>query len=241
LLVLNQTMLENPNRCVLVVDSTKKKRTKALTDTMEDYLEAIFDLAEQKKAVRVKDIAGKMDVRMPTVTSMLKTLSERGLVNYERYEYVELTKRGIVIGREMRRKHDALRQFLTDILKVDDETADVEACKMEHALGSETLDRIRDFMSFIHTCPRTGESWLERFDEYRRNGMNMEACREQAEAFFYDLRQCFDVDETPLKKDPPAEHGATRVATRTKKDTAALTKNGARRGGRAPGTAVKTP
>ena len=111
---------------------------------------------------------------------------------------------------------------------------------MEHALGSETLDRIRDFMSFIHTCPRTGESWLERFDEYRRNGMNMEACREQAEAFFYDLRQCFDVDETPLKKDFPAERGTDRAATPIK-DTVTLKKKGARRGERTPGAAVKTP
>ena len=52
---------------------------KPLTSVMEDYLEAIFDLGKEKKVVRVKDIAKRLDVKMPTVTNMLKTLSGRGL------------------------------------------------------------------------------------------------------------------------------------------------------------------
>jgi hypothetical protein len=59
---------------------------------MEDYLEAIFQSDEDKKAVRVKDIAKRVDVKMPSLSSMLKTLNNRGLVNYEKYEYVELTE-----------------------------------------------------------------------------------------------------------------------------------------------------
>jgi len=53
-----------------------------LTSVMEDYLEAIFDLDRERKTVRVKDIARRMNVKMPTVTSMLKNLNDRGLVNY---------------------------------------------------------------------------------------------------------------------------------------------------------------
>jgi len=55
-----------------------------LTAVMEDYLEAIFDINQTKKTVRVKDIATRMDVKMPTVSSMLKTLRDRGLVDYEK-------------------------------------------------------------------------------------------------------------------------------------------------------------
>ncbi len=58
---------------------------KPLTSVMEDYLEAIFDLDRNKSFVRVKDIAQKMDIKMPTVSSMLKSLKDRGLVNYEKY------------------------------------------------------------------------------------------------------------------------------------------------------------
>ncbi len=161
---------------------------KPLTPVMEDYLEAIFDLDKEKKVVRVKDIAKRMHVKMPTVTSMLKTLSERGLVNYERYEYVELTKEGSGVGKEMRRRHGILLRFLTEVLKIDFETADEEACKMEHTLSGSTLDSLTDFMEFIQFCPRTGESWLQYFEEYREHGRIPGICKARSEIFSCEFR-----------------------------------------------------
>jgi DtxR family transcriptional regulator, Mn-dependent transcriptional regulator len=156
---------------------------KPLTSVMEDYLEAIFDLDKEKRVVRVKDIAKRLGVKMPTVTSMLKTLSKRGLVHYEKYEYVELSDKGSEVGGEVHRKHVVLRRFLTDILNIDLNTADKEACKMEHALSSRTLDSITDFMAFIQACPRVGEDWLERFEEYRREPWSPDKCVKQSERF----------------------------------------------------------
>ncbi len=111
-----------------------------------------------------------MDVKMPTVSSMLKTLNERGMVNYEKYEYVELTKNGKDVGKEMRRRHEILRTFLTEILEIEYEIADVEACKMEHTLSSATLDRLIGFMAFIQDCPHAGESRLNYFKEFLVDG-----------------------------------------------------------------------
>ena len=145
----------------------KTKAQKPLTTVMEDYLEAIFDLDQKKKVVRVKDIAQEMDVKMPTVSSMLKTLSEKGLVNYAKYEYIELTEDGVRVGRAMRRRHEALQAFLTEILKVEPRNANEEACKMEHALSSETLNRLIDFLAFVRTSPKAGKRWLRYFQEFR--------------------------------------------------------------------------
>jgi len=64
----------------------KPTSEKALTPTMEDYLEAIYNLSQEKKAVRVKDIAERLKVKMPTVTNMLKALSERGMIEYDQIE-----------------------------------------------------------------------------------------------------------------------------------------------------------
>ncbi len=154
-----------------------KKSKKPLTSVMEDYLEAIVELDEYKKVVRVKDIAKRMDVKMPSVSSMLKTLNDRGLVNYEKYEYVELTKSGADIGKEMQRRHEILNQFLADILKIEPGVADTEACKMEHALSAETLDRLTTFMAFIQACPQTGKSWLRYFEEFLQNGRKPDECQ----------------------------------------------------------------
>jgi DtxR family transcriptional regulator, Mn-dependent transcriptional regulator len=162
---------------------------KPLTATMEDYLEAIFDLDRDKKVIRVKDIAKRLDVKMPTVTSMLRTLNERGLVNYEKYEFVELTDSGADVGREMRRRHQVLFKFLTDILKIDMRIADDEACKMEHSLSLSTLESLTDFMAFIQSCPRAGDSWLNYFEEFRRVGHKPEKCEACAEQFACGLKR----------------------------------------------------
>ena len=161
---------------------------KPLTSVMEDYLEAIFDLDQEKRFVRVKDIAKRMNVKMPTVTSMLKTLSGRGLVHYEKYEYIELTKDGADVGKEIRRRHEVLHKFLTEILRIEFSTAEEEACKMEHTLSSETLDSLTDFIEFIQTCPRAGESWLHYFDEYRKQGRVPEKCLERRESFLCEFK-----------------------------------------------------
>ena len=72
----------------------------ALTPTMEDYMELIYNLGKNVKVVRVRDIARGMNVKMPSVTSMLKTLNKKNLIEHEKYEYVELTEEGLEVARE---------------------------------------------------------------------------------------------------------------------------------------------
>lgn len=157
---------------------------KELSSTMEDYLEAIFNLENVMKAVRVKDIAGKMKVKLPTVTSMLNTLGQRGLINHEKYEYVELTKKGERIAKEIYRRHVVFRDFLKGILNIDSKTAEEDACKMEHAISPVTLERLVKFMEFIETCPRGGSDWPSMFEYYLKHGRRDEArCLEQMKAF----------------------------------------------------------
>ena len=154
----------------------EKVRSNSPTSTMEDYLEVMVNLEKEKKALRVKDIAKRMQVSMPTVTSMLKNLAQAGLVEYERYEYIELTEKGREIGEEINRRHQSLKRFLTEILGVDSKIAEQEACKMEHTISAATVDRFVEFMEFIEFCPRAGRKWLEYFQQYRKYGKNKASC-----------------------------------------------------------------
>jgi DtxR family Mn-dependent transcriptional regulator len=154
-----------------------------LTPTMEDYLEAIYTLSLEKRAVRVKDIAKRLGVKMPTVTSMLKTLSDKGMIDHEKYEYLELTGKGSHIGSQIDHRHQVLKSFLIDILQINHDQADEDACKMEHAVSSATLERILVFMEFIENCPRSGSDWLDLFNEYRRHEMPREKCLEKMKDF----------------------------------------------------------
>jgi DtxR family Mn-dependent transcriptional regulator len=181
----------------MIIKNEENASPKPLTPAMEDYLEAIFDLDKEKKVVRVRDIAKQLGVKMPTVTSMLKSLRDRNLVNYQKYEYVELTREGESVGKEINRRHHILRRFLTEVLKVRPALADEEACKMEHAICQTTLDKLVNFMEFIQACPRTGAEWLERFDEFCVHGLSPEKCQKETSAFTEELRLRTGESEEP--------------------------------------------
>lgn len=143
-----------------------------LSPTMEDYLEAIFNLAKEKGAVRVRDIANRLGVKMPAVSNMLKTLGKRGLIKYEKYEYLELTGKGSDIGGYIHERHQILRRFLTDVLKVDFDQADEDAYRMGHAVSPPTLERFVDFMIFMKHCSPGSNDCLEHFGQYRDHGQS---------------------------------------------------------------------
>ena len=163
--------------------------TQHLTPTMEDYLEAIYSISKEKRVVRVKNIAKKVGVKMPTVTNMLKSLSQKGFIDYEKHEFLELTQKGRKVGKEIAWRHQIIRNFLTGILKIDPGIADEEACKMEHGMSNETLDRLTQFIDFIQTCPRTGPNWLDFFDEYRLKGINPGERLDRLKGFVRDLNR----------------------------------------------------
>jgi DtxR family Mn-dependent transcriptional regulator len=158
-----------------------------LTSTMEDYLETIFLLSKERGAIRVKNIAKRLNVKMPTVTNMLKTLSDRGFIDYEKHEYLELTEKGRAIGREIDKRHDIIRSFLTDILKIGPDMANDEACRMEHGMSPKTLEKLTKFMEFVQSCPRTGSNWITYFEEYCQHGLRPEKCAEHMEGFSDDF------------------------------------------------------
>ncbi len=166
---------------------------------MEDYLEAIYSISREKRVVRVKNIAQKVGVKMPTVTNMLKTLSQNGLIEYEKHEYLELTPKGRKVGKEIDRRHQIIKGFLADILKIDPVIADEEACKMEHGMSSETLDRLTQFIDFVQTCPRTGPDWLKSFDMFRSKGMDKENRLEHLKDFVTDLN--LQIERLESKRD----------------------------------------
>jgi DtxR family Mn-dependent transcriptional regulator len=125
---------------------SRQEQEPELTANMEDYLEAIMALEEEQKVARVRDIARRLKVKMPSVTGAVKNLAEKGLVSYERYSFVTLTPKGRLIAAEISRRHRIIYAFLTKILGVGSETAAQDACRIEHAVSPETVTRLTAFM-----------------------------------------------------------------------------------------------
>lgn len=130
----------------------REKRDDELTSNMEDYLEVILNLQQEQRVARVKDVAQRLNVKMPSVTGAMKGLAEKGLVNYERYSYLTLTAAGEKIAREIGERHKTFYSFLTEILKLDHNTAELDACRLEHATSRKTFLRIKDFTDNYKKC-----------------------------------------------------------------------------------------
>ncbi len=141
-----------------------------LSENMENYLEAILELETANKVARAKDIAARLGVKRGSVTGALKNLEEKGLINYEPYSFITLTPKGKKIAGDVARRHRVLREFLLNILQVGEDSAEATACRMEHAIDTETLERLVSFIDYIHTCPRAGTEWLQSFAEYYKSG-----------------------------------------------------------------------
>ncbi|MDR1758905.1 MAG: metal-dependent transcriptional regulator [Fibrobacter sp.] len=117
-----------------------------LSQSLEDYLEAIHSLVLANGKARVKDISQILSVKMPSVAKAVLELKRLGCVKQEPYGSIELTKRGKEYAERVLNRHTLLKSFLTH-LGVAETTADEDACRMEHILSAETLSRIERFMN----------------------------------------------------------------------------------------------
>ncbi len=138
------------------------------SDRTEDYLEAIYTVVRRKGYAKVKDVSQILIVGPPSVTEMFKKLSDDGLVNYEKYSGVTLTKKGEKIAKETREKHNTIREFLL-ILGIADDIADEDACKIEHSVNPETMSRLTNFVNFVQKTEQ-GPRWLDHFKYYHETG-----------------------------------------------------------------------
>lgn len=151
----------------------------AMTASLEDYLEAIFQIIAEKKAVRPKDIAKRLSVSNASVTGALRSLSERELIHYAPYDVISLTSSGDKAAKDVIRRHEILRDFFTKVLAVKDAESDEAACRMEHSIPKSILERFIRFAEFVEVCPRGGAKWIAGFGhncDYGSSGENCERC-----------------------------------------------------------------
>lgn len=162
---------------------------RTLSATLEDYLEAISRLEAEKTVARVRDIASALSVHKSTVTSALKGLAEKGLVNYHPYEAVTVTAEGKKAAQKITRRHRVIRRFLTDVLSVGEDVAEANACRMEHVIDTEVLERLAMFAEFVREHAPVGEDWLGHIRYYYDHGCKENADEGAFESWLAEFRQ----------------------------------------------------
>lgn len=140
----------------------------AVTPSMENYLEAIYELGRERDAVRVKDVADRLGVKMASVTGALQSLDRNGLVHYAPYRSIALSKQGEALARCIHNRHRVLTGFLVNVLGVEQQVAAIDACKLEHVLSPDTMDALLGFMFRNSFISATEKEMMDQYEKGRR-------------------------------------------------------------------------
>ena len=139
-----------------------------ISPKIEDYLETIYRLSLEMDTVGVTDVAKARNVSVPTARTAVNRLQEYGFLHQKHYGKIILHEAGRKKGEEIFSVHKTLRRFLRDFLLVDEETAEKEACKMEHGLSHETLERLQMFLQVLEESEVCEKSCMTKYEESLR-------------------------------------------------------------------------
>lgn len=138
----------SPIRNNPIIESIKKVNCndkKERTNRMEDYLEIIYALVQQKGYATSVDIRECLNVSAPSVTKMMRRLHSTGYLEYEKYRGIRLTTQGLDVAKNIKRKHELLTDFFR-FIGVREDIANSDAEGIEHHLHAETLERLEAFL-----------------------------------------------------------------------------------------------
>ena len=124
-----------------------------VTESAEEYLEAICKLGEEGQPVALSALAKHLEISSVSANEMVRKLVERELVLYEPYKGVSLTPAGQAQALAVIRRHRLWERFLTDVLGLSWDQVHEEACRLEHATSPLVEERLAQFLGQPETCP----------------------------------------------------------------------------------------
>ncbi len=127
------------------------------TPSMEDYLERIYQLIEEKGYARVSDIAEGLEVHPSSVTKMIQKLDKDEYLVYEKYRGLILTSKGKKIGKRLVDRHQLLEEFLR-IIGVEENRIYTDVEGIEHHLSWDSITRIESLVEYFNRDPERVEA-----------------------------------------------------------------------------------
>lgn len=146
------------------MSGTHQRQEKQETPRLEDYLEAIYRLIHEKGYAATIDIAERLQVRSPTVSSMLQKLDKKGYLVHEPYRGMRLTEKGEQVAVSVIRRHGTVEELLS-MLGVEREVAYSDAEGIEHDLHPTTIERLERLVEFLKENPKYLKAVRKGMDE----------------------------------------------------------------------------
>lgn len=134
-----------------VITPAQRRESGGPSPNLEQYVETIAYLLTKDKVCTVSDIAELANVTRAAASRAVKELAEKELVTHRTYGYVDLTEDGRGLADQLARRHHILQRFLGQVLGFDNDTADREACRLEHHVDDELARRIQCLSELIES------------------------------------------------------------------------------------------
>ncbi len=131
------------------MDVWKQFEENSITHSQAHHLLAVMDLREQRGYARVTDVAKILNITTGSASTNLKTLKNRNLIVEDDNRFLTLTDEGDAIAKAVIARKKLIQRFLIEVLKVNPEQAEIDACKTEHLLSAETTRKLDKYVKEV--------------------------------------------------------------------------------------------
>ncbi len=149
---------------------------KPLTQSLEKYLLAIYDISKSNSNIIVKDVSKYLGIGGASTATAIRTLAKKGLINYVPYGNITLTKEGINLIQLKIYRHNTISTFLNQVLEIEKTSADKNASAIEYSMTEDVLIKFVHFLDFMKQCSCKEPKWLNSCKHSLKNGQISEKC-----------------------------------------------------------------
>lgn len=149
-----------------------------LTESLEKYLLAIYEIVKVNKAARVKDVSNYLKIGGPATSDAVKTLAARKYINYVPYGIITITPKGERKAKEKIKRHTTISNFLEKVLMIPKEEVDNAAKHIEYSMTDDILDKFIKFLAFMEACSCKESKWIKSYKHYNSTGEMQDKCKQ---------------------------------------------------------------
>lgn len=144
-------------------DVWKQFEENSITHSAAHHLLAVMQLRRERGYARVTDVAKFLNITTGSASTNLKSLRAKGLIEEDDNKFLVLSDRGALLAKAVIARKEIFKKFLTDVLNVEGEQAEIDACKTEHLLSHETSEKLMNFMQAMSRKRGKDGTGLQRF------------------------------------------------------------------------------
>lgn len=148
-----------------------------LTESLEKYLLAIYEITKANKAARVKDVSNYLKIGGPATSDAVKTLASRNYINYVPYGIITMTQKGTKKAKEKIERHKVISNFLEKVLFIKKNEIELNAKRIEYSMSEDILDKFIKFLTFMENCSCKEPKWKKSYKYFIENNAAQEKCK----------------------------------------------------------------